>query len=167
MDSSTVFGQVQNDIPIIRNDVYNYNNSKETKYKATDLYSNAITRKIDSLKTNIDTIGSYVPLMNNQSLNYDTINKAKTTNLISLIVENEKNPASNIYKQREIDTLRGRINNSKLVNKSRVIIYIIYIFITLVIIGGLISMYWFPSKGRLDIFISIIAVLLLLLTFYQ
>ena len=163
MDSPTLFGQVQDNITSITNDIQTYNSTLHT----SDLESNYITRKISSLKNNIETIGLYLPLMNEQSLKNNTSLVNKQTELTDLIKQNIISPSSVISKQREVDTLRGRINNSKLVYKSRVFIYIIYIFITLIIIGGLVSMYWFPSKGRLDIFIAIIAVLLLLLTFYQ
>ena len=163
----TFLGRVQNDISSIRDYVQRFDNSSDPAYKATDFHSNEITRKIISLKNNIDNIGGYDTMINEQALKNNTSLVNKQKELADLIKENENSTSSVIYKQREVDTLRGRINNSKLVNNSRVSIYIIYIFITLVIIGGLVSMYWFPSNGRLNIFIAIIAVLLLLLSFYQ
>ena len=161
----TINGRVLNDISSIRGDIQMYNANPIRQ--VTDIYSNDITRKIIALKNDIVTIGAYNSMINEQASKNHISIVNKNTQLNDLNEEIENSTSSVNYKQREVDTLRGRINNSKLVNNSRVSIYIIYIFITLVIIGGLVSMYWFPSNGRLNIFISIIAVLLLLLSYYQ
>ena len=169
MGSTTAFGRIQTDIPEIRGDINTYED--KTANRAATQYSDAISGKINSLKNDIDTIGGYMPTMTKESSQIDSSLITKRTEVVALNAANRNNNEyfknSNINKQQEVDTLRGRISNSELVNQSRISIYIIYIFIALVIIGGLISIYWFPSKGRLNIFISIIAVLLLLLTFYQ
>ena len=167
MESPTLFRRVPNDIVIANNDIKTYNDSSpDSKYKVSDFYSQAITEKINSLKNNIYNISQYTPIINEQSLKNSASLKL---NKLELGLENyiNGNPNSRVYKQKEIDTLRGKIYNSNLANSSRILLYIIYIFITLIIIGGLISMYWFPSNGRLNIFIAIIAVLIFLLTFYQ
>ncbi len=164
MDQS-INDQVQNEISSIRGYIQRYIDTPA--YQMTDVYSNEITQKIISLENNIFNINAYDMMINDQALQNATSLVNKRNELLDLTNDLNNSTSSVIYKQREVDTLRGRINNSKLVNNSRVSIYIIYIFITLIIIGGLVSMYWFPSNGRLNIFISIIAVLLLLLSYYQ
>ena len=158
------------DIRKIQDLIINYNNPDlSSTQRETDLYSNNITTYINSLNNNIDKLDGGIKkraLLEQSEINSQAIIN-KNTELTDLINLNKTLTSSAVYKQREVDTLSGRINNSRLVNKSRVFVYILYIIITLIIIGGLIFMYWFPSKGRLDIFISVVAVLLLLLTFYQ
>ena len=165
----TTFGPVQEYIDKVRDHyIINYDSYKDTTpYETRNLYSDAISAKINSLKNKIESMETYMPDMNtSRRANAEDIsnNRFKLFELRNTI---DALPNSDVYRQKEVDTLRGRIDNSVLVNESRGFVYILYIFITLIIIGGLISMYWFPSNGKLNIFISVIAVLLLLLTFYQ
>lgn len=159
-------GQITTSISQIDKDIHNYNTSSDPKFKASDLYSNAITAKIKTLNENIYKINENVPLILLQSV----INEQNIRDTNELIIKTKADSANSpdniIYKQKEVDILRGRIDNSKLVNSSRIFIYIVYIIITLIIIGGLIYMFLFPNKGILNIFISIMAVLILLVSFY-
>ena len=169
MEEPSIIGNAE-EIARLKTLILNYNNPLlSATQRVNDKYSNDITTYLNSLNNNIDNLdnGTKKRAMQAQS----AINKQaiidKNKELYYLKRRNRGLVSSEFYKQQEVDTLRGRINNSKLVNNSRIFVYIIYILVTLIVIGGLIFMYWFPSKGRLDIFISVIAVLLLLLTFYQ
>ena len=157
-------GHITTSISQIDKDIHNYNNSSDPKFKASDLYSNAITAKIKTLNENIDKID--VLSIAEQSWNIGQNIRDTTELIIKTKADSANSPNNIISKQKEVDILRGRIDNSKLVNSSRIFIYIVYIIITLIIIGGLIYMFWFPNKGILNIFISIMAVLILLVSFY-
>jgi len=169
MDEPTILGNAE-EIDRLQTLIRNYNDPDlSSTQRETDLFSNAITTYANSLNNNIYKLdnGTKKRAMQLQSAINTQAIIDKNKELTDLINLNKTLTSSVVYKQREVDTLSGRINNSRLVNSSRIFVYIIYVLVTFLIISGLIFMYWFPSKGRLDIFISVIAVLLLLLTFYQ
>ena len=159
---------LNNDINSVNNDISNLRQINFTgvsdttaikeSYSKNNQLTNALSNKLLSIS---NTMQDLTPSFDNMKNNI-AVNNSKYTELSDILTTKRDIRTAMVTKSQLDNNLNLQINDgiedSAITYKTNYSTYLTYLFFTVIILVGMIIMFWFPQKGNLDIFILVLSI---------